>query len=156
MTSPLPFKAKGDRPEWRIIFEELLDGADFNTIITYEQLDDVLGRPFVDNRSPLYRARQHLGEMQSRWIEAQPGVGYRVIEANEHMDAAHQRKRRAKRQLGLMVKIAEVTDLSRLKPEELAKFDSQAKINAALYMVAVHHERRLNRIEEILRSEGKL
>lgn len=156
MTGPAPFKAKGEVPEWRLIFDRLLDGADFGTVITYDQLDDVLGRPFLDNRSPIYRARQHLGEMRSRWIEAQPGVGYRVIEAAEHMDAAQQRKRRAKRQLGLMVKIAEVTDLSRLKPEELAKFDTQAKLNAALYMVAVHHERRLSRIEQILKDEGKL
>jgi hypothetical protein len=83
-------------------------------------------------------------------------VGYRVIEAREHMDSAQRHKKRAKRQLGLMVKVAEVTDLSRLRPEELAQFDTQAKVNAMLYMVAVHHERRLNRIEEILRGEGKL
>ena len=151
-----PFRRKGDRPEWRMIYDALLDGADFSTVITYDQLDDVLGRPFVDNRAPLYRARQHFGEMRSRWIESQPGVGYRVIEANEHIDAAQQRKRRARRQLGMMVRIAEVTDLSRLKPEELAKFDTQAKLNAALFMVAVHHERRIARIEQLLRDEGKL
>lgn len=151
-----PFQPKGDAPEWRLIFDRLLDGAAFGEVITYAQLDDVLGRPFLENRSPIYKARLHLGEMRSRWIESVPGEGYRVIEAREHIDAAQKHKRKAKRQLGLMVKVAEVTDLSQLTPEELAKFDTQAKVNAMLYMVAVHHERRLNRIESILRSEGKL
>lgn len=154
--SAVAFEPKADRPEWRIIYDELLQAADFNTVISYDELDRVLGRPFVANRSPIYRARQHLGEMRLRWLEAAPGVGYRVIEAREHLDAAQRRKRRAKRQLGLMVKIAEVTDLARLEPHELERFDAQARINAALYMVAVHHEQRLQRIEQILRDDGKL
>ena len=152
----VPFQPKGDFPEWRIIYDQLLIDADFGTVITYEQLDDALGRVFLDNRSPIYRARMHLGEMRQRWIESVPGVGYRVIEAGEHIHAAQRHKRRAKRQLGLMVKVAEVTDLSRLTPEELMRFDTQAKVNQMLYMVAVHHERRLSRIEEILRADGKL
>jgi hypothetical protein len=156
MTSAAAFRPKGDRPEWRVIYDELLVAADFGTIVDYAALDRVLGRPFVANRSPIYRARQHLGEMRLRWLEAEPGVGYRVIEAREHLDAAQRRKRRAKRQLGLMVKIAEVTDLARLDPQELSRFDAQARINSALYMVAVHHEQRLQRIERILRDDGKL
>jgi hypothetical protein len=155
MSAPA-FQPKGDRPEWRIIYDELLVAADFNTIIAYAELDRVLGRSFVENRSPIYRARQHLGEMRLRWLEAEPGVGYRVIEAREHLDAAQRRKRRARTQLGLMVKIAEVTDLARLEPDELARFDAQARINSALYMVAVHHEQRLQRIEQILKDDGKL
>ncbi len=154
--SYMPFQPKGDLPEWRLIYDRLFSGADFGSVVTYEQLDDVLGRPFLDNRSPIYRARTHLGDMRQRWIESVPGVGYRVIEASEHIDAAQRHKRRAKRQLGLMVKVAEVTDLSRLTPEELMRFDTQAKVNQMLYMVAVHHERRLSRIEDILRADGKL
>lgn len=156
MTSAAPFRPKAGRPEWRIIYDELLASADFNTVITYDELDRVLGRTFVDNRGPLYRARRQLGEMRLRWLEPEPRVGYRVIEAREHMEAAQRRKRKARRQLGMMVKIAEVTDLARLDPHELAQFDAQARINAALYMVAVHHEQRLQRIEEIMRNDGKL
>lgn len=151
-----PFKPKGDLPEWRLIYDKLLQHADFGDVITYAELDEVLGRQFEENRSPLYRARTYLGEMRQRWIEPLPRVGYRVIEAREHIMAAQQRKKRARRQLGMMVRIQEHTDLARLTPAELASFDNQAKINATLYMVAVHHERRLNKIESILRDEGKL
>jgi hypothetical protein len=99
---------------------------------------------------------EHLGEMRRRWLESVPRVGYRVIEAREHLIVAQKKKRRARNQLRGMVRVAEHTDLSRLTPAELASFDSQAKVNAALYMVAMHHERRLNRIESILRDEGKI
>jgi hypothetical protein len=52
--------------------------------------------------------------------------------------------------------VQEVTDLSVLSAAELATFDSQARINSMLYQVAVHHERRLARIESILREDGRL
>lgn len=151
-----PFRPKGDKPEWQMIYDSLLMRVDFGDIITHEQLDAVLGRVFIEDRGPLYKARRYLGKHRKRWVEPVEGVGYRVIEAREHMSAAQRRKRRARRQLSMMVEIAEVTDLARLTPEELAQFDTQAKVNARLYMIAVQHERRLNRIEEILRREGKL
>lgn len=156
VTEHAPFQPKGDLPEWRLIYDRLLEHADFGDVITYAELDEVLGREFEDNRSPLYKAREHLGALRSRWIEPVPRIGYRVIEAREHIHVAQQRKKRARRQFRAMVRVAEFTDLSRLSPSDLATFDSQAKINAALYMVAVHHEKRLNRIEGILRDEGKL
>lgn len=151
-----PFQPKGDVPEWRLIYDTLLEGAQFGDIITYSQLDEALGRPFHGNRSPLYRARSHMGEMRSRWLVSVPKRGYRVVEAREHLTVAQSHKRRARRQLGLMVRVQEVTDLAVLTPEELAQFDQQAKINSMLYQVAVHHERRIARIEGVLRQEGRL
>jgi len=139
-----------------MLYDELLAQADFGTLITYDDLDRVLGRPFRPERGPIYRARQHLGEMRQRWLAPVANVGYRVIDANEHLNVAQQHKRKAKHQFGLMVKVAEVTDVSRLTPEELVAFDSQAKVNAMLYLVAVHHERRIQRIEQVLREDGRL
>lgn len=150
------FRPRGEIPEWRMIYDALLATADFGDVITYAQLDEVLGREFVGNRSPIYAARRHLGEMRSRWLVPVPRTGYRVPEANEHIDVAQGHKRKGKRQLGLMQRVAEVTDLSRLTETELARFDSQARINAALYMVLVHHEKRIARIEAVLRTQGVL
>ncbi len=152
----VPFQPKGDLPEWRLIYDRLLEHADYGDVITYAELDEVLGREFEDNRSPLYRAREQLGVARSRWIEPVPRVGYRVIEPREHIIVAQNKKRRARTQLRGMVRVAEFTDLSRLSPSDLATFDSQARVNTMLYMVAVHHEKRLNRIESVLRDEGKL
>ena len=151
-----PFAPKGDLPEWRLLYDALLEQAEFGQVISYDQLDAALGRRFTDNRSPLYRARREMGELRRRWLDAVPGTGYRVIEAHEHIGLAQRHKRRAKRQLGAMVRVAEVTDLDRLTPDQLASYDHQSRLNAMLYMVAVHHEQRLNRIEAVLRKEGML
>lgn len=152
----MAFKPKGELPEWRLIYDKLLQHADFGDVITYEMLEQVLGRPFEENRSPFYRAREEMGSQRLRWAESVPGEGYRVIQPNEHMHAAQARKRRAQRQLRAMVKIGEVTDLTRLTPEELMQFDSQTRFNRAVYMAVVSHEKRLTRIEELLRADGKL
>lgn len=150
------FHPKGDVPEWRIIYDRLLTNADFGDLISYAALSHALGREFRRNRTPLYRARTELGSLRHRWLEAVPGRGYRVIEAREHLMVAAGHKRRARRQLTLMKRVADVTDLSRLTADELATYDQQTRINAALYMVAVHHERRIARIEQVLREAGQL
>lgn len=143
-------------PEWRMIYEGLLEQADFGDLITFQALAETLDRPFEGNRSPLYRARSEMGDRRKRWLEAVPGVGYRVVEAREHLRLANSHKRRAKNQLKAMVHVAEVTDLARLNPDELATYDAQTKINGMLFLVAVHHEQRIARLEDVLRREGML
>lgn len=153
-----PFEPKGKLPEWRMIYDNLLESADFGTVITYEQLDAALGRRFIDNREPLRKATRHLGEMRKRWLTVVPTVGYRVIEAKEHIHVSQQHKRRARKQLGTMVKIGEVTDIDRLDAEDLKKWQDQTRVNAMLAMIVTQHEQRLRKLEEIIygkSAEGK-
>lgn len=151
-----PFKPKGERAEWRLIYDRLLAHADFGHVIKIEELDEILGRSFIDNRSPIYKARDYLGAMRHRWLEAIPAVGYRVIEASEHMRAALDRKKRAQRQLRTMVRIGEFTDLAKLTPEQLVQFDNQSRFNRLAYMTLMFHESRLARVEAVLQADGKL
>lgn len=151
-----PFAPKGDVPEWRLIYELLLSGAEFGDLITYAELDEALGRRFVPNRSPLYRARRELGEQRHRWLEPVPGKGYRVIEAREHLRVSQVHKRKARKQFTLMTTVTSATDLSQLTAEELSAFDSQTRIQAALVAIAFSHEQRLGRIEQTLRNNGML
>ena len=148
------FQSRGPVPEWRALYDQIYSTANYGEIVTFAQMEQVLGRPFLPNRHPVYRVRKELGDRRQMWIEAVKNVGYRVIRPNEHLRVANDHKRRGKYQLGLMQTVGEVTNLSRLTPEELSAFDSQAKINSALYLVACHHESRLLRIEEILAKEG--
>jgi hypothetical protein len=108
------FASKGERPEWRMIYEDLLDGADSGTVITYADLEKLLGREFALNRTPLYRARQTLGEMHHRWLEAVPNVGYRIIEPIEHLRVSAGHRRKSRRQVGMAIRVLESTDLSQL------------------------------------------
>jgi hypothetical protein len=149
------FEPKGEKPEWQMVYDDLLLKADFGDVITYAMLEETLGRPFASNRGPLYRARDHLGDMQKRWLEAVPNIGYRVIDAAEHIRVAAGHKAKGRRQYGRMLKVMQVTDLTKLGPDELATWDEQQKIGFALWGV-IAHESRIRRIEEILRKEGLL
>jgi hypothetical protein len=84
------------------------------------------------------------------------GVGYRVIQANEHVRASLDRKQRARNQLQKMQVISRATDLARLTFEERELWDRQERINAALVSIVSSHEKRIDRIEEVLRADGKL
>ena len=151
----VPFRAKGEIAEWRLIYERLLETAEFGQVITYVELDEVLGRRFIDNRSPLYRAREDLGSIRKRWLEPVPGVGYRVTEPGDHVRVSVSHRRKSQRQVSIAVKVLGNTELSRLTPAQLDQWDSEQKIAFAVWGV-VSHENRLNRIEELLRMEGML
>jgi hypothetical protein len=141
-------------PEWKTLWEGLLKTADYGRLITYAELDAALGRPFVDNRSPLYKARQMMGRLNRRYLTAVPGHGYRVINANEHLPVSEDHKARARRQLTRMQEVTGYADLSHLTTDELTQFDYQTRVNATLVYFAFSHEQRLNKHEEILRRNG--
>lgn len=149
------FAPKGAKPEWLMVYDELLSSADYGDVVTYARLEEVLGRPFASNRGPLYRARDHLGDIHKRWLEAVPNVGYRVVDAEEHVRIAAAHKLKGRRQYGRMLKVMQVTDLTQLGPDALATWDEQQKIGFTLWGV-IAHESRIRRIEAILRKEGLL
>ena len=149
------FQPKGEIAEWRMIYERLLENAEFGQVITYAELDEALGRSFVTNRSPIYRAREDLGSIRKRWLEPVPKVGYRVTNPGDHVRVSVSHRRRSQRQVSISVKVLGSTDLSRLDPADLAKWDSEQRIAFAVWGV-VSHEARLRRIEELLRTEGMM
>lgn len=147
------FTPKGEKPEWLMIYDELLDDADSGRIISYAELDTLLGRDFKSNRTPLYRARTELGDRRKHWLEAVPQIGYRIIDAAEHVRISTSHKRRGRRQLGLAVRVLAATDLSKLTGSALDDWDQQQKLTFALWAVFAH-ESRLRKIEDVLRKEG--
>jgi hypothetical protein len=153
------FSPRGDKPEWRLVYEELLANADYGHVVTYSELADVLNRDVKDRqrlRAPIARARRELGNLRSMWLVAVPNVGYRVIQANEHVSVADDHKHRGQRQFTRMLDVSRATNLSRLTPEELACWDNQNRINAFLVTVVRSHESRIRRIEQVLHADGKM
>ena len=63
------FEPKGEKPEWRIsLDDELLTDAPSGTVITYEELDRVLGRDSRENRAPIIgRARSWPSTASDGW-----------------------------------------------------------------------------------------
>lgn len=150
------FTPKGEKPEWRMIYDSLLSGVESGDTVTLDQLDDALGRTFSTNRSPLYRACRELGAARHRWLEAVPRVGYRVVEANEHTRLSRGHKRRGQRQFSTALTVLNATDLTRLNEPERDHFDTQTRVVQALVFVAVQHEARLARLETAMRAGGML
>jgi hypothetical protein len=138
-----------------MVYEDLLASAEPGSVITYAQLEELLGREFAPNRGPLYRARQTLGELRHRWLEAVSGVGYRVIEPTEHVRVSAGYRRKSRRQVGMAIRVLDATDLEKLTPDALATYDEQKKMTFALWAIFAH-ESRLRRIEDALRKEGLL
>ncbi|MFH0917032.1 MAG: hypothetical protein V1912_11400 [bacterium] len=147
------FTPKGDKPEWRMVYDDLLDEALFGAVITYAELDECLGRDFRTNRAPLYRACTELGEQRKRWLEPVPSIGYRVTEPGDHVRISAGHKRKSRRQLGVAIRVLDATDLSRLTAEALSRWDSQQKTTFTLWAVFAH-ESRIRKIEEVLRKAG--
>jgi hypothetical protein len=151
-----PFASKGSQPEWRVLYDTLLQTIEHGDLITYEQLDTTLGRSFRENRTPLYRARKYLGAQRQRWLEPVPNQGYRCIPARENITQAIRRREFSKRRMRDAVDINLATDLTHLTPSELAMHDSQHQINTALVAAFQNHEARLQRVERVLRDMGKI
>jgi DNA-binding winged helix-turn-helix (wHTH) protein len=141
------------------VYDELLASADYGSIVTFADLARVLDHDAHDRqrlRAPIARARRELGSQRSMWLVAVPNVGYRVIQANEHVSVADDHKHRGQRQFSRMLDVSRATNLSRLTPEELATWDTQSRINGFLLMVVRSHESRIRRIEQVLIADGKM
>jgi alkylated DNA nucleotide flippase Atl1 len=153
------FEPRGDKAEWRVVYDELLVDADYGQIITYAQIAEVLGRDVQQRerlRAPIARARREVGRLRSMWLVAVPNVGYRVIHANEHVSVADDHKHRGQRQFSRMMDVSHATNLSRLTADELTLWDNQTRVNGFLMTLAFSHEKRIRRMEEVLRADGKL
>lgn len=118
-----PFEPKGDVAEWRMVYDHLrkLKPGD---IVTAEQLEEILGRPLGQNRSPIYRATRELEENNSRTIATVRGVGYRVVAASEHLGLGLSHSSRARRQLRRGLQRAESADRQGLAPSAAARLEA--------------------------------
>lgn len=117
------FRPKADRAEWRMVYDDLatLDAGD---VITYERLDEILGRPFIDGRGPIYRATRELEKVNRRTMTAVANVGYRVVTATEHEDLARHHHRKSRRQIRKALGKAQSADRSKLTAEQAERIDS--------------------------------
>lgn len=92
-----PFTPIGDRPRWAVVYD-FLKAHDVAEVVTYAELAEVLDLDPVRNRSAVQVAvRSAAGRFlteERQALEAVPNVGYRIVEASEHLRLAkgHQAK----------------------------------------------------------------
>jgi uncharacterized coiled-coil protein SlyX len=124
----VPFETKGDRPEWEIVYDRLRRMS-IGDLITYEELDELLGRDFRKARAPYNKAHVVLLENDKRAMDNVVGVGYRVIEPSKQDSLARRQHRSARRRLRSASRFVRQADRTRMSPDDAARMD---RIEAAL------------------------
>lgn len=118
-----PFEPKGDVAEWRLVYDHLKD-LERGSVVTIESIEELLGRPLGQNRSPVYRAIRELEENNSRTIATVRGIGYRIADPNEHLGLGLSHSGRARRQLRRGLQRAESADRGGLAPAAAARLEA--------------------------------
>ena len=134
------FRPKGEAPEWRLIYEAMI-GRPPGTVVTYEELGDILGRDFLADRAPWYQARGHVLRDASRAFVNIPGVGYRIVVADDHTVVAGKHEKRARRQVRSAVSTLTHVRLEEMTPSRRKQRDE--------------HLIGLARVEQTMRQLGK-
>lgn len=138
------FQPKGERPEWRMLYD-LMRVQPRGTVLTYEALDDALGRPFLANRSPFYKALKEVETHDQRTFEAIRNEGYRCDQPAEHQYVAvaqHKRPVRHLKAAGRKIKAADRTQLSH---ELVTRFDA---LEHHWTVQAAKLEQRLDKVDQ--------
>lgn len=139
---------------WQRIYNDLLANADFGDVITFEQLDESLGRPFRDSRSPLYSACNYLGRVRHRWLTPVQNVGYRVLFAWEHTDKAKEHEGRALSQIEKAAIVLEGADKTALSDEQVVLLEAAQQHRAGVAIVLSIHSHYVNRFAKALQAAG--
>lgn len=143
------FETKGEQPEWRLLYD-VIAARQIGDVVTYDDLGKALGRDFLENRTPIFRAIKELEETHKRTFVNERGVGYRMIEPTEHKKASLAHAKRSTRQLKKAVAKLDSADRSLLGPDDARYFDTAATAVGQLYLNQIALARRLKRHEEII------
>lgn len=117
------FEIKGHQSQWKTIYDNL-SRMEIGDIVTHEELAAMLpGVPEASVRPAFYRAVKEMQVIRSRTLASKRGVGYRMVDANEHEFLAKDRRKSARRQLRKAQLVAAAADRSRLTPDERKRID---------------------------------
>lgn len=118
------FEIKGDRAMWRILYEDKLRDMEIGEVVCYEELEGLLPHAAEGSwRSAFTRAMKEMEIHHRRTFANVRGVGYKMVEAQEHEGLAHMHRRRSYRQLKRGVQRVASADRSRLNTEEIQRFE---------------------------------
>lgn len=116
----VPFVPLGEQARWRTVLD-LLRKTATGDVVTYEQIGEALSLDADDERHAIQmavrRAAREHEEEDKRALEAVPNVGYRIIEAQEHMRLARQQQKKSSRALVAGHSKVVNVDLNELEPQ---------------------------------------
>jgi hypothetical protein len=146
-----PFEPKGDVARWVPVYENLRD-LEPGVLVTYEQLSEWAGVDVRRDRSPLVQAEDKLLKEHGRGVANERGVGYRIMLASEHGEAARRQTRKADRRIRKAITLLTVADRNHLTPQQRQKYESQAGALQAVRDMTNRLARRTAALEEGLKA----
>lgn len=149
------FKPEGERARWQTIYDVLCE-AKVGDVVTYERLAEALGLDAVGDRHRIQvamrRAALEHEQADKRAVDAVANVGYRVVEAPEHLVLAKRHQRRANRQLARGHSKAVNVDLSNLDPDVRHAFEVVAQAFSMQMEFNRRFDVRQKRVEQSIRD----
>ena len=114
-----------ENAQWRTLYDAVR-GAAYGTSYTYAELNVLAGVTDVTHqRWILIRTREELVRHDRRFLDNVRGVGYRIVDAEEHLRVGNAYRERSMRQAGKSVKVLESTDLSQIPDPTTPDSDHQ-------------------------------
>lgn len=151
-----PFDPIGDRARWRILYEDVLTLRDHGDVVTYETLGKALDLDPTDERHVIQmavrRAAREYEEVDKRALDAVPNVGYRVVNAVEHMGLARRQQRRSHRALKAGKSKVVNVDMQGLDSETRKAFEVVARAFALQMDFNRRMDVRQKRLEDVTQS----
>jgi hypothetical protein len=177
-------KRPDGKSEWRVVYElaVLLSPGD---VLLHEQIRTALDIPDESGMERVYkaasRAAKELRRHNQRSLESVPGLGYRMLLANEHELQSRRYQRSSRRRMQTSLEVVKATNTEELTPAERQKTMAlqmvlqgmcqvisdldvrQRRTEAALSRIEVQTEERLSeqeqqmaRMAEAMREAGIL
>lgn len=152
------FEALGREARWRTIYD-LLKPMSVGDILTYDRMAEALELPAAADRNivraPLYRAAKEFEEVNKHALEAVPNVGYRVVEAAEHLTLAQRQQKRAGRALKRGHSKVVNVDFNGVAPEVRKGFEVVAQAFSLQMDFNRRFDVRQKRLEAVVRETGQ-
>lgn len=118
------FETKGDRAQWRTVYDHLVT-MNIGDAVTDEEIVALIPDAAEGSvRGAFYRAMTEMENERKRSFARVRGIGYRMVQAVEHGDLARQQHRSAKRRLKVAHRKAHSADRSLLTQEERQRIDA--------------------------------
>jgi hypothetical protein len=153
-----PFEPAGDQARWRILYE-LLRPIQPDGVLSYEEMAEALSLDPVADKTTIQlairRAARELERRDKRAIDPVRNVGYRVVQAPEHLDLAERHQRKAKNSLVRSNSKVQNVDYNELDLTSRQAFELVGRALTWQLQQMKHLDLRQRNLEEALESVTK-
>jgi hypothetical protein len=145
-----PFEPVGSASRAELVYP-VLERTPIGSVASYQALADALQLHPLRDRPAVAVATRDAGRRllveQQRAIEVQRNLGYRIVQADEHLRLAKARNSRARTQLRRGLSVLQNTDFNELTPEMRAGIEAMTLIMSRQEQINREQDRRNKQVQ---------